>query len=62
VKLSISSVYPGPLNNITEIKIYGTGISNQIAIDNIDYTVVPGPSALALIGIAGMIGVQRRRR
>lgn len=62
VKLSISSVYPGPLNNITEIKIYGTGISNQIAIDNIDYSVVPTPSTLAVIGIAGMIGVQRRRR
>ena len=61
VKLNISSVYPGPLNNITEIKIYGTGISNQIAIDNIDYVVVPAPSALALIGIAGMIGVRRKR-
>lgn len=62
VNLNISSVYPGPLNNITEIKIYGVGITGQIAIDNIDYVVVPAPSALALIGIAGMIGVQRRRR
>ena len=63
VKLFISNAYPGPLNNITDIKVYGVGISisSHIAIDNIDYTVVPTPSALALIGIAGMIGVRRRR-
>jgi hypothetical protein len=61
VKLLISNVYPGPLNNITEIKVYGAGVGTHLAIDNIDYTVVPAPSALALIGIAGMIGVRRRR-
>jgi hypothetical protein len=60
VKLLISSVYPGPLNNITEIKVYGAGVGTHLAIDNIDYTIVPAPSALALIGIA-MIGVRRRR-
>ena len=62
VKLLISSVYPGPLNNITEIKVYGAGVGTHLAIDNIDYTIVPAPSALALIGIAGMIGTTRRRR
>ena len=61
VKLLISNVYPGPLNNITEIKVYGTGVGTHLAIDNIDYTVVPAPSALAIIGIAGIIGVRRRR-
>jgi len=61
VKLNIAAAYPGPLNNITEIKVYGTGVATHLAIDNIDYTVVPAPSALALIGIAGMIGVRRRR-
>lgn len=62
-KLIISNAYPGPLNNITDIKVYGVGTaySSHLAIDNIDYTVVPVPSALALIGIAGMIGVRRRR-
>jgi len=60
VKLLISNVYTGPVNNITEIKVYGAGVGTQLAIDNIDYTVVPAPSALALIGIA-MIGVRRRR-
>jgi xanthosine utilization system XapX-like protein len=35
--------------------------TKQELIDNIDYTVVPAPSALALVGIAGMIGVRRRR-
>ena len=61
VKLLISSVYAGPVNNITEIKVYGAGVGTHLAIDNIDYTVVPTPSALALIGIAGIIGVRRRR-
>lgn len=61
VKLLISNAYPGPLNNITEIKVYGTGVATHLAIDNIDYTVVPAPSALALIGVAGMVGVRRRR-
>ena len=60
VKLLISSVYAGPVNNITEIKVYGAGVGTHLAIDNIDYTIVPAPSALALIGIA-MIGVRRRR-
>jgi len=60
VKLLISNVYPGPVNNITEIKVYGAGVGTHLAIDNIDYTIVPAPSALALIGIA-MIGVRRRR-
>ena len=65
VKLNLQSVYPGPLNNITEIKVYSTNVgangASQIIIDNIEYALVPAPSALALIGIAGMIGVRRRR-
>jgi hypothetical protein len=61
VKLLISQAYPGPVNNITEIKVYGAGVGTHLAIDNIDYTVVPAPSALALIGIAGLMGVRRRR-
>ena len=62
VKLLISDVYTGSLNNITEIKVYSVGAPTHLVIDNIDYTVVPAPSALALIGIAGMIGTSRRRR
>ena len=62
VKLLISDVYTGSLNNITEIKVYSVGAPTHLAIDNIDYTVVPAPSALALIGIAGLIGTSRRRR
>ena len=61
VKLNIAAAYPGPLNNITEIKVYGTGVATHLAIDNIDYTVVPAPSALAFIGLA-VLGVNRRRR
>lgn len=62
VELLISSVYAGPVNNITEIKVYGAGVGTHLAIDNIDYTIVPAPSALALIGIAGVLGTSRRRR
>jgi hypothetical protein len=64
VKLNISSVYPGPLNNITEIKIYSTipnSLSSHLAIDNIEYTtVVPAPSALALLAVVGVVGRRRR--
>jgi hypothetical protein len=63
VKLNISSVYPGLLNNITEIKIYSTipnSLSSHLAIDNIEYTVIPAPSALALLAVAGVF--RRRRR
>ncbi len=65
VKLNISSVYPGPLNNITEIKIYSTipnSLSSHLAIDNIEYTVVPAPSALALLAVAGVVGRRRRSK
>jgi hypothetical protein len=63
VKLNISSVYPGPLNNITEIKIYSTGsLSSHLAIDNIEYAMVPAPSALALLVVAGCVGRRRRSK
>jgi len=63
VKLNLQAVYPGPLNNITEIKVYSTGANggSQIIIDNIEYALVPAPSALAFIGLA-VLGVNRRRR
>ena len=63
VKLNISSAYPGPLNNITEIKIYSTipnSLSSHLAIDNIEYAVIPAPSALALLAVAGVVGRRRR--
>ena len=61
VKLNISSGYPGPLNNITEIKIYTNTFSSHLVIDNVNYTVVPAPSALAVLAIAG-ISTNRRRK
>jgi hypothetical protein len=61
VKLNISYAYPPQFNNITEIKVWGVNTGSHIIIDNLEYAIVPAPSALALIGIAGMIGVRRRR-
>lgn len=61
VKLNISYAYPPQLNNITEIKVWGVSTGTQIIIDNLEYAIVPAPSAIALIGIAGIIGVRRRR-
>lgn len=61
-KLIITNAYPGALNNITEIKVYGVApYSSHLVIDNINYNIVPAPSALALIGIAGIIGIRKRR-
>lgn len=65
VKLNIVDAYPGSLNSVEEIKVYSTNSyswSSHIAIDNIEYSVVPAPAALALIGIAGLVGTARRRR
>jgi hypothetical protein len=64
-KLILSNAYPGLMPQITEIKVYSTpsyNPSSHLAIDNIEYSVVPAPSALALIGIAGLVGIVRRRR
>ena len=61
VKLNISYAYPPQFNNITEIKVWGLNSGTQIVIDNLEYAIVPTPSALALIGIAGIIGVRKRR-
>lgn len=63
VKLNISNPYPGPLNSITDLKIYSVGTNSaHFAIDNIEYTVLPAPAALSLLGMAGLLGTSRRRR
>jgi hypothetical protein len=37
-----------------------TGVANEIAFDNLTFTV-PAPGALALLGVAGLAGSRRRR-
>lgn len=61
VKLNISNPYPGPLNNITDLKICSVGAnSSQLAIDNIEYAVVPAPAVLSLLGVVGLVRFRRR--
>jgi hypothetical protein len=61
VKLNISQVYPFTEYAVDQIKIYSTGsLSSHLAIDNLNYTVLPAPSALAILAVAGVI--RRRRR
>jgi len=62
VKLNISQVYPMFMEYaVDQIKIYSTGsLSSHFAIDNIEYTVVPAPSALALLAVIGVVGRRRR--
>jgi len=62
VKLNISQVYPMFMEYaVDQIKIYSTGsLSSHLAIDNIEYTVVPTPSALALLAVAGAVRTRRR--
>jgi len=37
-----------------------TGVANEIAFDNLTFTV-PAPGALVLLGVAGIAGSRRRR-
>jgi len=61
VKLNISQVYPFTEYAVHQIKIYSTGsLSSHLAIDNIEYTVIPAPSALALLAVVGVVGRRRR--
>jgi len=61
VNLNISLPYPGPLNDITDMKIYTVGGITQLAIDNINYSAVPAPTALAMFAVAALVGTRRRR-
>lgn len=46
---------------IDSLRISGFGSGNHLAIDNLRFEVVPAPSALALLGIAGASGIRKRR-
>lgn len=50
--------------NPSEISIsltYFDGVQYAAGLDNIELTAVPGPGALALLGVAGVVGRRRRR-
>ena len=48
--------------DITSVIIDNNGGSFGFDFDNFTYDVVPAPGALALLGIAGLIGTRRRRK
>ncbi|MEM6504313.1 MAG: PEP-CTERM sorting domain-containing protein [Planctomycetota bacterium] len=68
VTLDISSLGSAALSNIRLDPIGGAGLStnsqtngNTFAIDFIQITQVPEPSALALMGLGGLVMMRRRR-
>ena len=41
--------------------VFGQGSSSTGVLSNFNYTAVPAPGALALLGAAGLVGARRRR-
>jgi hypothetical protein len=55
----------GPEDQIKEFFIQfiaGSGGSNDVALDNFSYMLIPEPASLGLLAGAGMLAVARRRR
>lgn len=44
-----------------EIRVLGFGFFPQTYVDNVSWNAVPAPGALALLGLAGVVGGRRRR-
>ena len=49
---------PGLLSSVTRVQIGATGFSSLVVSD---LEVVPAPGALALLGVASLVGARRRR-
>jgi hypothetical protein len=48
--------------SVTEMQVtFGQGSSSTGVLSNFNFTAVPAPGALALLGAAGLIGARRRR-
>ena len=48
--------------SVTEMSVvFGQGSSSTGVLSNFNYTAVPAPGALALLGVAGLVGARRRR-
>ena len=48
--------------NVTRIEIGNITDGGGLAWDRFEFRVIPAPSALALLGVAGLMGTRRRRR
>jgi hypothetical protein len=44
-----------------EVRILGFGFDPSTYVDTLSWNVVPGPGAVALLGLAGLVGGRRRR-
>ena len=54
------SAMPG--ESFDEVRVLGFGFGPTTIADNLSWDVVPAPSALALLGVSGLLGLRRRAR
>jgi PEP-CTERM motif len=51
-----------PLDSLTNVVVSTTSALNGYRVDNVSFAAVPEPSSLALLGMASLIGLARRRQ
>lgn len=49
-------------DSFDDVRILGWGFTPTTYVDNLSWNTVPAPGALALLSLAGLVGVRRRRR
>lgn len=58
----VRDIMYGGLDNVTRVEIdSGGGAGWLFGVDNMDFTQVPAPGSLALLGLGGLVAARRRR-